>query len=185
MGEIDELIRGLTELGELGPKASWSGDYLLETSARLNASLMRTRASRWSRRDYDGLEAVLSEVAATGAGPGKGPKRTNFGRKSATRRSARAQRRRESRSRCFLRKSNADLAPELQEALQPALSVYEEMKTRGARLDFLDLLIQSPRSYSRQRGGPRGTAGAFHHYFIDEFQDTDPNPGRASRASLF
>jgi ATP-dependent helicase/nuclease subunit A len=30
LGEIDELIRGLTELGQLGPKASWSGDRLAQ-----------------------------------------------------------------------------------------------------------------------------------------------------------
>src|SRR5262249_16336177 len=45
-GEIDKLIRGLSDLGEFGPQASESDDYLLETFARLSASLMKMRASR-------------------------------------------------------------------------------------------------------------------------------------------
>ena len=74
----------------------------------------------------------------------------------------------------FLRKSNADLAPLLQEALQPALAAYEELKTRGGRLDFLDLLIKA-RNLIRDNATVREELQKrFTHYFVDEFQDTDP-----------
>jgi ATP-dependent helicase/nuclease subunit A len=74
----------------------------------------------------------------------------------------------------FLSKSNADLAPLLQEALQPALAAYEELKTRGGRLDFLDLLIKA-RDLIRDNGVVREELQRrFTHYFVDEFQDTDP-----------
>jgi ATP-dependent helicase/nuclease subunit A len=74
----------------------------------------------------------------------------------------------------FLRKSNADLAPLLQEALQPALTTYEELKTRGGRLDFLDLLIKA-RNLIRDNAAVREELQKrFTHFFVDEFQDTDP-----------
>jgi hypothetical protein len=43
----------------------------------------------------------------------------------------------------FLKRSNADLAPLLQEALQPTLAAYEELKARNGRVDFLDLLVKA------------------------------------------
>ena len=71
-------------------------------------------------------------------------------------------------------RSNADLAPLLQEALQPALAAYEELKARGGRLDFLDLLIKA-RDLIRDNAAVREELqGRFTHYFVDEFQDTDP-----------
>jgi hypothetical protein len=43
----------------------------------------------------------------------------------------------------FLAASDADLAPLLQEALQSAVSAYEELKARAGRLDFLELLVKA------------------------------------------
>src|SRR5262249_11273630 len=74
----------------------------------------------------------------------------------------------------FLNKSNADLAPLLQEALQPALVAYEELKARGGRVDFLDLLIKA-RDLVRDNATVRQELQSrFTHYLVDEFQDTDP-----------
>src|SRR5262245_10249006 len=62
--EIDELIRRLSELAELGPKASWPDDYLAKNLGEIkcftdeNARLEKVRG-----RDYDGLEAVLGDLA--------------------------------------------------------------------------------------------------------------------------
>lgn len=74
----------------------------------------------------------------------------------------------------FLNKSNADLAPLLQEALQPALGAYEELKTRGGRLDFLDLLIKARNLIRDNTTVREELQRRFTHYFVDEFQDTDP-----------
>jgi ATP-dependent helicase/nuclease subunit A len=103
----------------------------------------------------------------------KGAKRTSFGSLSrddvlARRDSVKAD------LDAFLRKSNADLAPLLQGALQPALTVYEELKTRGGSLDFLDLLLKA-RNLIRDNATVREELQKrFTHYFVDEFQDTDP-----------
>jgi ATP-dependent helicase/nuclease subunit A len=74
----------------------------------------------------------------------------------------------------FLRKSNADLAPQLQEALEPVLGVYEGLKTRGGRLDFLDLLIRARDLIRYNAVVRKDLQERFTHYFVDEFQDTDP-----------
>jgi ATP-dependent exoDNAse (exonuclease V) beta subunit len=174
LGEIDELIRGLTELGELGPKASWSGDYLARNLCEIKRFTDENiRLEMMRGRDYDGLEAVLSEVARYKSWAWKGAKRTNFGSLSRDEVLARRDAVKANLD-AFLRKSNADLAPQLQEALRPALDVYEEMKTRGGRLDFLDLLIKA-RDLIRDNAVVRDELQErFTHYFVDEFQDTDP-----------
>src|SRR6516162_6864811 len=172
--EIDELIRGLTNLAELGPQASESDDYLARNLCEIkrfsdeNARLETVRG-----RDYDGLEAALSEVARYRSWGWKGRKRTTFeglsrdevlARRDAVKADLDA----------FLRKSNADLAPLVQEALQPALTRYEDLKARGGRLDFLDLLVKA-RDLIRDNPTVRDELQRhFTHYFVDEFQDTDP-----------
>jgi ATP-dependent exoDNAse (exonuclease V) beta subunit len=171
---IDELIHGLTELGELGAKASWPDDYLAKNLYEIkrlideNARLETVRG-----RDYDGLEAALGDLARHRSWNWKGAKKTSFG--SVSRDEALA--RRDSVKAgldALLSGSNADLAPLLQEALQPALATYEELKARGGRLDFLDLLIKA-RDLIRDNAAVREELqGRFSHYFVDEFQDTDP-----------
>jgi ATP-dependent exoDNAse (exonuclease V) beta subunit len=172
--EIDELIRGLSELAELAPKASWPQDYLAQNLGHIkrfvdeNARLEKVRG-----RDYDGLEAVLGDFARHKSWKWKGAKRTTFGNVS---RDQALERRDSAKAKldAFLSKSNADLAPLLQEALQPALTAYEELKARGGRLDFLDLLIKA-RDLIRENQAVRGELQQrFTHYFVDEFQDTDP-----------
>jgi ATP-dependent helicase/nuclease subunit A len=74
-------------------------------------------------RDYDGLEAILSEVARYKSWSWKGAKRTNFGSLSRDEVLARRDGVKADLD-AFLRKSNADLAPKLQEALGPVLGVY-------------------------------------------------------------
>jgi ATP-dependent helicase/nuclease subunit A len=172
--EIDELIRGLSEVGELAPKASWPQDYLAQNLGHIkrfideNARLETVRG-----RDYDGLEAVLPDLARHKSWKWKGAKRTTFGTVSRDE----ALGRRDSVKAtldAFLAKSNADLAPRLQEALQPALTAYEELKARGGRLDFLDLLIKARDLIRDNRAVREELQQRFTHYFVDEFQDTDP-----------
>jgi ATP-dependent helicase/nuclease subunit A len=124
-------------------------------------------------RDYDGLEAVLPDLARHKSWKWKGAKRTTFGTVSRDE----ALGRRDSvkaKLDAFLAKSNADLAPRLQEALQPALTAYEELKARGGRLDFLDLLIKARDLIRDNRAVREELQQRFTHYFVDEFQDTDP-----------
>jgi len=173
-GEIDALIRGLTDLGELGPQASESDDYLARSLCEISRFISENERFETARnRDYDGLEAALSEVARYRSWGWKGRKRTTFGKLSRDEVLARRDSVKVDLD-AFLERSNADLAPLLQAALQPAQTAYEELKTRGGRLDFLDLLIKA-RDLNRDNAAVREELQKrFTHYFIDEFQDTDP-----------
>jgi len=52
--------------------------------------------------------------------------------------------------------------PLLREELWPLVDIYEDLKRRAGRLDFLDLLLVARNPGPRQRGGPRGIAGSLH-----------------------
>ena len=74
----------------------------------------------------------------------------------------------------FIAASDADLAPLLHEELQAAVADYEDLKAKAGRLDFLDLLIKA-RDLIRDNESVRAELQQrFTHYFVDEFQDTDP-----------
>ena len=91
-GEIDTLIQGLTELGELGPQASESDDYLAQNLCEINRFINENARLETIRgRDYDGLEAALSEVARYRSWGWKGRRRYDF-RNSVARRGIGAQR---------------------------------------------------------------------------------------------
>jgi ATP-dependent exoDNAse (exonuclease V) beta subunit len=74
----------------------------------------------------------------------------------------------------FARDADADLAALIQPALMETVDRYEELKTRAASLDFVDLLLKA-RDLVRDRGEVRADLQRrLTHIFVDEFQDTDP-----------
>ena len=74
----------------------------------------------------------------------------------------------------FARDADADLAALLQPALLQTVDRYEELKTRAASLDFVDLLLRA-RDLVRDRAEVRADLQRrLSHVFVDEFQDTDP-----------
>src|SRR5262249_55417378 len=74
----------------------------------------------------------------------------------------------------FAREADADLAALVQQALLETVDRYEELKTRAAALDFVDLLLRA-RDLVRDHSGVRADLqGRLTHIFVDEFQDTDP-----------
>ena len=74
----------------------------------------------------------------------------------------------------FLQAANADLAACLHAELRPLVEAYERAKARTGKLDFLDLLART-RDLLRDDPTVRVEMQArYTHYFIDEFQDTDP-----------
>jgi ATP-dependent exoDNAse (exonuclease V) beta subunit len=172
--DINELIHRLSELGGLAAKASWPDDYLARNLIEIkrftdeNARLEAVRG-----RDYDGLETALADLARRRSWNWKGAKRTTFGAESRddvlVRRDAV-----KADLDAFISRSNADLAPLLQQALQPALAAYEELKARSGRLDFLDLLIKARNLIRDDARVRQDLQSRFTHYFVDEFQDTDP-----------
>ena len=154
----------------LGRRITW-----LKTSVRLNASSMKMLGSRrYAAETTTGSRLSLSDLARYRSWSWKGAKKTTFG--SLSRDEALA--RRDSVKAdldAFLRKSNADLAPLLQEALQPALGRIRGTEDARRPSRFSRFADQGSRSHSRQRERcVKSCSGASRHYFVDEFQDTDP-----------
>ncbi|HWG06060.1 MAG TPA: UvrD-helicase domain-containing protein, partial [Beijerinckiaceae bacterium] len=173
-GSIDALMNELARLGALATTSSWPEDYLARSLAEISRFIEEsTRLEAVRDRDYDGLEAELRAVARRRSWTWKGAQRTTFG--TLSRNEALAFRdQSKANLDAFIAASEADLAPLLQDALQPPISDYEFLKSRAGRLDFLDLLIKT-RDLIRADAGVRGELQRrFTHFFVDEFQDTDP-----------
>jgi ATP-dependent helicase/nuclease subunit A len=175
-GAIDILMRTLAEVGELRSESSWPEDPLARNLAEI-ARFVReaTRLEAVRGRDYDGIEAELRELARNRrrGWDNKGSPKTTFGDRTrdevlARRDGVRAD------LEAFIAASEADLAPLLHEALQDAITDYEWLKSKSGCLDFLDLLIKA-RDLVRDNGEVRqDLQNRFMHFFVDEFQDTDP-----------
>jgi ATP-dependent helicase/nuclease subunit A len=74
----------------------------------------------------------------------------------------------------FAREADADLAALVHQEVLETVDRYEELKTRAASLDFVDLLLRA-RDLVRDRREVRADLQRrLTHVFVDEFQDTDP-----------
>jgi len=70
--------------------------------------------------------------------------------------------------------ADADLAALVQQTLMETVDRYEELKTRAAALDFVDLLLRARDLVRDQRRVRADLQRRLSHIFVDEFQDTDP-----------
>ena len=175
-GAIDIIMEQLMGVGSLATKSSWPGDYLTTNLAKIARFVEENaRVEALRDRDYDGLEALLRDFARERSWRWKGAQRTRYG--VLTRDEVLAQRDKvKDELRKFIAASDADLAPLLQEALQPPINAYEELKARTGRLDFLDLLIKA-RDLIRNDAMVRAELQQrFTHFFVDGF-----TPTRATR----
>jgi ATP-dependent exoDNAse (exonuclease V) beta subunit len=173
---IDILMRTLAEVGELRSESSWPEDPLARNLAEI-ARFVReaTRLEAVRGRDYDGIEAELRELARNRrrGWDNKGSLKTTFGDRTRDEVLARRDGVRAALE-AFIAASEADLAPLLHESLQNAIADYEWLKSKSGCLDFLDLLIKA-RDLLRDNGEVRqDLQNRFMHFFVDEFQDTDP-----------
>ena len=127
------------------------------------------------RRDYDGIEASLVELAAnrnfinprkgSGAQYGDGVSRAGV---------VEQHKKIVDVLRNFRRVADADLAALLQGELRGPMATYAELKADAGRLDFVDLLLEA-RDLVRDHDEVRQDfQRRFTRIFIDEFQDTDP-----------
>ncbi len=170
--EIDAIIaevEALGKLAELGEDDDWLAKGL-DAIARPVAEATRLEAVRG--RDYDALESVLVALCTgrrwdwKGYGGGFG----DVEREEIFRRRAELHERL-----CKFRDdAGANLAPLLRDELWPIVAIYEDIKQRAGRLDFLDLLLVA-RNLVRDNPAVRAELqNRFTHIFVDEFQDTDP-----------
>jgi ATP-dependent exoDNAse (exonuclease V) beta subunit len=162
------------ELGDLAAESSRSDDYLALNLAEIARFVEdNTQLEAVRGRDYDGLEAKLREFVGAKSWKWKGTKSTSFGALSRDEVLSRRDHAKADLD-AFIAASDADLAPLLHEELQAAVSIYQDLKAKAGQLDFLDLLIKA-RDLIRDNGNVRAELQQrFTHYFVDEFQDTDP-----------
>jgi ATP-dependent exoDNAse (exonuclease V) beta subunit len=171
---IDALVTELAELAAIGVDASSPTDSLARNLVDIGRFIAdATRLEQVSGRDHDGLEAGLRELAHRWGWRDQGRRATTFG--NLARDDVRARRDRvKADLDAFVAASDADLAPLLHAALQAPIAAYERLKMREGRLDFLDLLIEA-RDLIRDNAAVRNELQRrYTHFFIDEFQDTDP-----------
>jgi ATP-dependent helicase/nuclease subunit A len=170
--EIDAIIaevEALGKLAELGEDDDWLAKGL-DAIARPVAEATRLESVRG--RDHDALESVLIALCTGRRWDWKGYG-GSFGeveREEVFRRRAELR----TRLKKFRDDAGANLAPLLRDELWPIVAIYEEIKQRAGRLDFLDLLLVA-RNLVRDNPAVRAELQSrFTHIFVDEFQDTDP-----------
>jgi ATP-dependent exoDNAse (exonuclease V) beta subunit len=172
--EIDAVLAELRPLAALADRAHRADDNLAKLCTKLDrwlAELDRREAVR--ARDHDGLEAELALVlrwrewkpAGRGENFGEGLLRADV----IVQRDAAKARLASSRE-----AADADLAACLREELRPLVAGYEQLKAKSGRLDFLDLLVRTRDLLERDARVRAELAARFTHFFVDEFQDTDP-----------
>jgi ATP-dependent exoDNAse (exonuclease V) beta subunit len=171
---LDTLIDELAGLGALAAASSWQDDWLARNIAEIGRFIEETtRLEAVRGRDYDGLDMELRNLARRKSWRWKGSSRTTFGAFSRDEVLARRDRAKASLD-ALVTASDADLAPLLHDALQAPIGEFELLKSKAGRLDFLDLLIKA-RDLIRDHAGVRSELQQrFSHFFVDEFQDTDP-----------
>ena len=176
---VDQVVAHLNEFAELTDKAANRRSdrlFLATQPARALVQAIRaTDAVRPRRRDYDGIEAQLVELAANrdftqprrGAGTQYGGNVTRAHVLDRHTKMVDVLQR-------FAKVADADLAAHLQAELRDPIERYDRLKIEAGRLDFVDLLLKA-RDLIRDRDGVRHDAQQrYARIFVDEFQDTDP-----------
>jgi ATP-dependent helicase/nuclease subunit A len=172
---VDALVQQLHDFSRLTSHPSNPRDYFyLDTRKARRISYEVRVIEEVRKRDHDGLEAALVELAADrdfqrakgyGKEYGEGVRRAEV--LVAHQELVYALQK-------FAAAADADLAGLLQAELRETITRYEDLKSRSGRLDFLDLLVLA-RDLIRDCDRVRTEfQRRFTHIFIDEFQDTDP-----------
>jgi ATP-dependent exoDNAse (exonuclease V) beta subunit len=169
---IDRLLEEMEDIAGFASRGNpddWFTKSLVEIARFMDEV---RRAERIRERDYDALEARFSDLVV-----GKQARHWNWrGRLSADLPKDLRQRRDElaGQLRQFAADAGADLAPLLRDELWPIVEAYEAAKIRAGCLDFDDLLIRARDLVRGHAEIRRELQRRFTHYFVDEFQDTDP-----------
>jgi len=175
-GEIDRLMEQLGALAGLACRACQPDDYLCRSLTELQRQIEEQRVLEAARgRDHDGLEAWLRGLRRHRLWGWLGsPRLTEFA-PGVSREQALDQRSSvRTAMEQFLLDADADVAALLQQELQPVIDRYELLKIRAGALDFLDLLLKARDLVRDNQAVRRELQQRFTHFFVDEFQDTDP-----------
>lgn len=176
-GEIDAVMETLEALAALAARADDPEDWLAKNLANIARFVSENALREGVRsRDHDALEAELRELARNRrmGWHWKGRNRKWFAsevprvdvleRRNATKLALDT----------LIEACDADLAALLREELRPVVAAYQDLKRKAGALDFVDLLIGARDLLVRDRMARTELQERFTHYFVDEFQDTDP-----------
>jgi ATP-dependent exoDNAse (exonuclease V) beta subunit len=166
---IDELLGRMESLAARavdGDRNDWFTKSLVEIAKFVDEV---RRAERVRARDHDALEARLCDAVTGKQGKHWGWRGRPFSQEVRERRDALYR-----DLQTFASDSGADLAPLLRDELWPVVAAYEAAKEKMGCLDFDDLLIRTRDLLCRDAEVRRELQQRFDHFFVDEFQDTDP-----------
>jgi ATP-dependent helicase/nuclease subunit A len=175
IAEIDRLVKQLQDFAALTKQATSTGHIVYQQTRRardLSDFISTVEKSR--ARDYDGLEARLIELSKAWDFKinTKGP--TGYGQGLSRNDVISAHEVIVAPLLQFGRSADADLAALLATELRQSIVAYENLKERGGKLDFFDLLLKARNLLRDDATVRRDMQGRYTHLFVDEFQDTEP-----------
>jgi ATP-dependent exoDNAse (exonuclease V) beta subunit len=145
-----------------------------DTSSVLRVSEELQRRASLGESDADYLEARLIDLLRRPFTEAAGSSQGRFGPNTKRSDVRRAYERLLFELRSFEGRANADLAALLHQELRGAIDLYAQQKRRMGALDFVDLLLRV-RDLLRENESVRAHfRSEISHFFVDEFQDTDP-----------
>jgi len=169
---IDEILTEMKSLAEWAPRVG--PDNFGKSLVAISKAIEEVeRTERVRERDYEALEAWVMEVVRPRHWQWKGfpysddpdfPQQELRERRDAL----------HARLKRFIEDAGADIAPRLRNELWPVVESYESAKQQAGCLDFTDLLICTRNLLRDNRDVRAELQQRLTHYFVDEFQDTDP-----------
>ncbi|MDB6108131.1 MAG: hypothetical protein JWO52_8130 [Gammaproteobacteria bacterium] len=170
---IDEILTEMESLAEWASRTN-PDDYFGKSLIEISKAIEEVERAEYVReRDYEALEAWVTEVVRPRHWGWKGfaysddpdfPQQELRERRDAL----------YARLKRFVEDAGADLAPRLRDEIWPVVEAYEFAKQQAGCLDFTDLLICTRNLLRDNRDVRAELQLRLTHYFVDEFQDTDP-----------
>ncbi|PYS08949.1 MAG: ATP-dependent deoxyribonuclease subunit A, partial [Acidobacteria bacterium] len=172
--EIQRLIPEIAVLAQIASECNVPRHPLRERLQCVVDFMSRLRRSEEiGRHDTDELEALLIRLSShLSKRPNKGSRQFS----PAHSRDEVAEKKNGLASQLadFAQQADADLAALLQAEMQDLIDIYEDMKARSGKVDFVDLLVRTRDVIRDDTGVRKLLHDRFSHIFVDEFQDTDP-----------
>ena len=172
--EIQRLIPEIAVLAQIASECNVPRHPLRERLQCVVDFMSRLRRSEEiGRQDTDEVEALLIRLSShLSKRPNKGSRQFSPAHSRdevAERKNALA-----AQLADFAQQADADLAALLQAEMQDLIDIYEDMKARSGKVDFVDLLVRTRDVIRDDTGVRKLLHDRFSHIFVDEFQDTDP-----------
>ena len=176
---VDQVTAHLMEFADLTDRAEYRDDPLYQAMQPVRAVVQQIRetdAIGPRRRDYDGIEAMLVQLAGDRyvIRPQAKGRRAMYGVDIERERVLGQHDKIVDVLEQFRRIANADLAARLQTELSEPIERYGRLKAEAGSVDFVDLLLKARDLIHDDDDVRRDMQERYARIFVDEFQDTDP-----------